>query len=200
LPWADGKCARAAFVVIRSVTLPRSEVGVAVTIKRISPDEWPVLRDIRLRSLADSPEAFGQRYEEAASTTDAEWASTADASAEGNRRIWFIARDDADAAVGVVQARRRQPFDCLLFSMWVAPEARRLGVGASLVDAVQEWSKSWGAQRVVLWVLAGNERAMRFYDRIGFTVLSDGPDVESGRAYGAFAMERASPPTDPQPS
>ena len=31
---------------------------------------------------------------------------------------------------------------------------------------------------------------MRFYDRIGFKVLSDGPDAESGRAYGAFAMER----------
>ncbi len=37
-----------------------------------------------------------------------------------------------------------------------------------------------------------NEPAMRFYDRIGFTLLSDGPDVESGRAYGAFAMERPS--------
>jgi ribosomal protein S18 acetylase RimI-like enzyme len=44
----------------------------------------------------------------------------------------------------------------------------------------------------VLWVLAANEPAMRFYDRIGFTVLSAGPDAESGRAYGAFAMERAS--------
>jgi GNAT superfamily N-acetyltransferase len=169
-------------------------VGVAVTIKRISPDEWPVLRDIRLRSLADSPEAFGQRYDEAASTTDAEWESTASASAEGSRRIWFIARDGADAPVGVVQARRRQPFDCLLFSMWVAPEARRLGVGAALVDSVQAWGESWGSKRVVLWVLAANEAAMRFYDRIGFTLLSDGPDVESGRAYGAFAMERPSIP------
>jgi GNAT superfamily N-acetyltransferase len=169
-------------------------VGVAVSIKRISPDEWPVLRDIRLRSLRDSPEAFGQRYDEAASGSDEDWASTAKASAEGNRRIWFIARDDADAPVGVVQARRRQPFDCLLFSMWVAPEARRLGVGSALVDAVQDWGTSWGARRVVLWVLAANEPAMRFYDRIGFTLLSDGPDAESGRAYGAFAMERSSTP------
>jgi GNAT superfamily N-acetyltransferase len=169
-------------------------VVVAVSIKRISPDEWPVLRHIRLRSLQDSPEAFGQHYDEAASTSDADWASTANASAEGNRRIWFIARDDADVPVGVVQARRRQPFDCLLFSMWVAPEARRLGVGKSLVDSVQEWGRSWGARRVVLWVLAANEPATRFYDRIGFKLLSDGPDVESGRAYGAFAMERTSTP------
>jgi GNAT superfamily N-acetyltransferase len=163
---------------------------VAITIKRIAPGEWEVLRDVRLRSLIDSPEAFGQRYEEAKKTTDSDWAATALASAEGNRRIWFIARDENETAVGVVQARRRQPFDCLLFSMWVAPEARRLGVGGALVDAVQEWGESWGARRVVLWVLAANEPATRFYYQIGFTVLNDGPDAESGRAYGAFAMER----------
>jgi GNAT superfamily N-acetyltransferase len=163
---------------------------VAVTIHRITPEEWEVLRDVRLRSLIDSPEAFGQRYDDAKQTSDHDWAANAQASADGNRRIWFIARDDSDSPVGVVQARRRQPFDCLLFSMWVAPEARRLGVGSALVDAVQDWGASWGARRVVLWVLAANEPATRFYYQIGFTLLNDGPDAESGRAYGAFAMER----------
>lgn len=76
--------------------------------------------------------------------------------------------------------------------MWVAPEARRLGVGAALIDEVDVWGRSWDATRIVLWVIAGNEPAMRFYDRIGFLLLNDGPDAESGRAYGAFAMERPS--------
>jgi hypothetical protein len=31
---------------------------------------------------------------------------------------------------------------------------------------------------------------LRFYYDIGFTLVNDGPDAESGRAYGAFAMER----------
>lgn len=149
-----------------------------------------MLRDIRLRSLLDSPDAFGQRYNEAVASSDDEWESTARASATGDRRIWFFARDDSGAPVGVVQARRRPAADCLLFSMWVAPEGRRLGAGGLLVDAVQDWGSAWGAERVVLWVLAANESAMRFYDRIGFTLLSSGPDADSGRAYGAFAMER----------
>jgi ribosomal protein S18 acetylase RimI-like enzyme len=144
-----------------------------------------------LRSLLDAPEAFGQRHEEAIATPNSEWQSNALASSAGNRRIWFLARNESlETPIGVVQARRRQPFDCLLFSMWVAPEARRLGVGSMLIDAVQEWSASWGARRIVLWVLAANESAARFYDRIGFTVLNDGPDAESGHVYGAFAMER----------
>ncbi|MGI8928311.1 MAG: GNAT family N-acetyltransferase [Candidatus Limnocylindrales bacterium] len=166
---------------------------MAISVERIRDDEWEVLRDVRLRSLLDSPDAFGQRYDEAAASSRDDWVTTARASAGGDRRVWFFARDDAGAVVGVVQARRRPPADCLLFSMWVAPEARRLGVGASLVDAVQDWGATWGAERVVLWVMAANESAMRFYDRIGFSLLSSGPDADSGRAYGAFAMERPRP-------
>jgi RimJ/RimL family protein N-acetyltransferase len=164
---------------------------VAVSIERIKASEWQTLRDIRLRSLQDSPEAFGQRYDEAAATTDEEWKSIARSSATGNRRTWIFARDDTGSPIGVVQGRRRPPQDCLLFSMWVDPQARGLGVGRGLVDAIQDWADAWGAERVVLWVLAANEPAMRFYDRIGFSVLNDGPDAISGHSYGAFAMQRS---------
>jgi GNAT superfamily N-acetyltransferase len=165
-------------------------VGVAVSIERIRPDEWRTLRDIRLRSLRDAPEAFGQRYDEAEAMPDAEWQSIARSSASGNRRIWIVARDDNGRSVGVVQGRRRPPSDCLLFSMWVDPDARRDGVGRALVDAIQDWAEGWDAQRVVLWVLAANEPAMRFYDRIGFSTVNEGPDAISGHAWGAFTMQR----------
>jgi ribosomal protein S18 acetylase RimI-like enzyme len=41
----------------------------------------------------------------------------------------------------------------------------------------------------VLWVFGGNEGALRFYERLGFTVMTEGPDADSGRAFGALAME-----------
>jgi GNAT superfamily N-acetyltransferase len=161
-------------------------------IRRINPDEWQLLRDMRLASLLDAPEAFGQRYENAAAEPDSEWRNAARASSRGDRRAWFIARTADGAAgrdVGLVQARRRPPDDCLLFSMWVAPEARRSGAGRLLVDAVGTWAAGWGGKRVVLWVFGGNEGALRFYERLGFTVMTEGPDAESGRAFGALAME-----------
>jgi GNAT superfamily N-acetyltransferase len=164
-----------------------------VEIRRIRADDWPLLRDLRLASLLDAPEAFGQRYENAAAESEAEWRSAARASASGDRRAWFLARTaDAAAAddVGLVQARRRPPADCLVFSMWVAPAARRGGVGAALIDAVAQWARGWGAERIVLWVFGANEGALRFYERIGFHVLHDGPDADSGTAFGALAMER----------
>jgi RimJ/RimL family protein N-acetyltransferase len=163
---------------------------VVTTIERINPSQWRLLRDLRLSALLDSPDAFGQSYEDAVRQPEAEWKQTAEAASQGDRRVWFIARNEAGEAVGVVQARRRPPDDCLLFSMWVAPAARLSGAGRTLVDAVAHWGASWGARRVVLWVVAGNEPAMRFYDRIGFHIQREGPDAESGYAYGAIAMER----------
>jgi GNAT superfamily N-acetyltransferase len=163
---------------------------MGVAVRRIQPDDWPLLRDLRLASLRDAPEAFGQRLDEAATFDDRDWMSTARASARGYRRAWFIAWDENEQPVGVVQARRRLPDTCLLFSMWVAPSVRRQGAGRALVQAVDDWGRSWGAARIVLWVLSTNEGAHRFYEQIDFHVVRQGADAESGAAYGALAMER----------
>ena len=169
-----------------------------VSIERIGPDQGDILRDVRLRALREAPYAFGTRYEDAVDEPEQEWTASARASARGSSRAYFLAFNDAPArndgverhAVGMVQGRRRPPDDCLLFSMWVAPEARASGVGRGLVQAVSDWGAGFGARRVVLWVTQANDGARRFYDRIGFRILEDGPDAEAGAAFQALAMER----------
>jgi GNAT superfamily N-acetyltransferase len=165
---------------------------MTAVVRRINQQEWPVLRDLRLQSLLDAPEAFGQTHENALAIPDEDWQQVVRASSSGNTRTWLIASLDG-ADVGLVQARRRAPDDCLIFSMWVAPQARRSGVGQKLIDAVADWAPGWEARRLVLWVFGANDGAHRFYERIGFTVLPDGPDAESGKSFGAFAMERPVP-------
>jgi GNAT superfamily N-acetyltransferase len=162
---------------------------MGLTVRRISAKQGSLLRELRLAALADSPEAFGQRLDHAAAQPDAEWAATARAASAGDRRTWLIAWDD-DRPVGMVQGRRRPPHDCLLFSMWVAPQARRGGTGRALVEAIAAWGAGWGARKVVLWVITGNDGALEFYRRLGFRLLERGPDAESGAAYGALALER----------
>jgi RimJ/RimL family protein N-acetyltransferase len=166
---------------------------MSVRVRRIRPEEWATLRELRLRSLRDAPEAFGQTHEQADQQPDDEWQSAARAASSGERRAWFLAEDDRGEPVGLVLGRRRPPHDCLLFSMWVDPAVRHGGTGRRLVQAVADWGARWGARRVVLWVILGNEGALRFYERIGFRRLEEGPDAESGIAYGALAMERPVP-------
>lgn len=167
-----------------------------IRIRRIGPDDGPILRDLRLRSLADAPEAFGQPIEEALAQPDAEWVAAARAGAAGERRAWFLAevapRDGGPArTVGLVLGRRRPPATLLIFSMWVDPTVRRGGVGGRLIEEAEAWAGSWNARRTVLWVYAGNEPALRFYRRLRFRVEEDGEDARTGAQYGALAMVRA---------
>jgi len=41
---------------------------------RFAPHEWRIYRDLRLRALADSPDAFGSTFERERDRPDAEWA------------------------------------------------------------------------------------------------------------------------------
>ena len=50
----------------------------------------------------------------------------------------------------------------------VAPEARRRGIGAQLVKAILDRSKELGLSFVTLEVRAGNQAAIRLYQKQGF--------------------------------
>ena len=120
---------------------------------------------------------------------------TARATAEGDHRAWYVAFAD-DAPVGLVQGRRRRPGSLLLFSLWVAPEVRLRHVGARLIDALEDWARSWQATETILWVVHGNDAALAFYQRLGFGRLSEGPDADLGAQHGAVAFRRTIPMAD----
>jgi GNAT superfamily N-acetyltransferase len=173
-----------------------------VSVRRIKANEGPLLRRLRLASLADAPEAFGERLSHAEEQSNGAWAAFARAASRGDRRAWFIAelRDPGATTrvpVGLVQARRRPPDSCLLFSMWVDPAARGRGVGRALLDAVDTWGSGWGAREIVLWVFESNRSAIRLYETSGFEHLTSGPDAEAGVAWQALAMRRLVEPAKP---
>src|SRR5262249_34989682 len=63
---------------------------------------------------------------------------------------------------------------------WVAPTARRQGIGARLIDSVTAWAEASGATALVLDVVAANTSAIALYERAGFR-RSDG-EAMGGRA------------------
>jgi GNAT superfamily N-acetyltransferase len=168
-------------------------------IRRIGPDEGPQLKALRLRALAEAPEAFGESVAEAEARDEAEYVARARAASDGDRRAWFLAElveGQASVAedprpVGLAMGRRRPPDDCMVFSVWVADAARQRGVGRALVAAVADWARSWGASRLVLWVFRSNSAAIAFYERLGFAIEPLGQDAELGAPHDAVAMHLA---------
>jgi GNAT superfamily N-acetyltransferase len=167
-----------------------------VAISRIGPADGAVLREVRLRGLAESPDAFGQSRSDAEQQAPDEWNVLARQAASGNRRAVFFARTSVEGGspsqvLGVVLGRRRPPDTVMVFSMWVDPDARRSGIGRRLIEAVERWAAGWGANTTVLWVFATNEPAIRFYRCLGFELQDAGPDAEAGAPHGALAMRRS---------
>ncbi|QSY50426.1 MULTISPECIES: GNAT family N-acetyltransferase [Streptomyces] len=54
-----------------------------------------------------------------------------------------------------------------LYALYVRPDLIRTGVGRALWRAALEGARQRGYARMVVWVLKGNARARRFYERAG---------------------------------
>jgi len=160
----------------RSNNVPKS--WLVSDIKLLGPEEWPVLRDIRLRALRESPESFLSSYEREVSFGSERWR------AEFARGEWSIGFIDT-APVGLLGTTREldTPADqCYLEYMWVAPEFRRSGLAHSLLEVVLGRVRNNGVNTVFLWVLDGNTPAEQLYKSIGFVSTSQRQPLEADPA------------------
>lgn len=136
---------------------------MSVEVRLVRPDDWRALRALRLRALKEDATAFGQTLAQARARSDDDWrtygANTADS-------VTFVAVDGA-RFVGMARGRDLGK-DAGLFGMWVAPEARRAGVGRRLVDEVIGWARTRPVARVVLEVATDRAAPRALYERCGF--------------------------------
>jgi len=138
-------------------------------IRQTTTDDWEVLRDTRLRALADSPEAFLETVEDAWSFPEGRWRERA---TPDDTRASFL-HDDESGMVSCFIAD--DPSNVFLVGMWVAPASRGTGVARDLVESVVAWAGEHGAARVCLSVEPGNDRAARLYEKCGFVETADPP-------------------------
>jgi ribosomal protein S18 acetylase RimI-like enzyme len=141
-----------------------------VRVERLREDDWASFRELRLRSLLDSPEAFGSTYGEESSRTERAWRDWAAGRWLGGTAAVFAGRADDGTAVGIATGAEYQaePHVAHVYAMWVVPDARGGGVGHALVDAVADWARDRGCDRLVLSVTESNRTARRFYEACGF--------------------------------
>ena len=138
-------------------------------IEELDVTQLERLKAVRVRALADAPDAFGATLADTLEQDDAWWEGTF------ARGSWWVAVDERGDDVGLVAGAFRS--DVLgregevpwVFSMWVAPQHRGTGLASALLDAVVAWAARRGAEVVGLDVTDRMPRARRFYLRYGFT-------------------------------
>jgi GNAT superfamily N-acetyltransferase len=141
---------------------------------RVRPGDASVFKEVRLAALLDTPSAFGSTYADEVTRTEEHWMHRALLASAGRDSTVFLAWMDG-RAVGIVGGYRPDPSaDAVeLVSMWTAPQARRIGVGALLVQAVTDWAIENDSSSIGLWVTRGNAPAEALYESLGFQVTGE---------------------------
>jgi ribosomal protein S18 acetylase RimI-like enzyme len=84
--------------------------------------------------------------------------------------------------IGVLDAIRDYPSEGVWYVglLLLEPRYRRQGQGESIYRAFERWASQSGAQEIRLGVLEANAKALRFWQRLGFTEIERRPP----RRYG----------------
>ena len=133
-------------------------------VDTLPPENWTRYKAIRLRALKDSPDAFGSTLERELGFSDEQWQERLRNPETGTFVATSVGGKDIGLAVGA-------PYDGTagLFAMWVAPEARNMGLGKAMVEAVCDWARTEGYSIVSLDVAIENAAAISLYRAMGFT-------------------------------
>ncbi|HVK30838.1 MAG TPA: GNAT family N-acetyltransferase [Nocardioides sp.] len=156
-------------------------------LRTLTPDDWPLWRELRLAALAEAPEAFGSTLAEWSGDGDREDRWRARLSIPGARD--FVVHLDG-TAVGMVSGVPTDEARVVeLISMWVSPARRGRGVGDLLIRVVEQWAVERGATTLRLAVMQDNPPAIALYERHGFTPVDHEHDAAGSRRERTFRKE-----------
>jgi ribosomal protein S18 acetylase RimI-like enzyme len=133
-------------------------------IRMLAPDEWETLRAIRLAALGESPDTFLTTYEIEHNFDESTWR------AEFDRGTWLIGSENrlAVSVLGCTRTEDTPSSECYLERLWVSPDCRHRGFAFGMLMHAIGRLRELGVRRALLWVLDGNDEAVRVYKRAGF--------------------------------
>jgi ribosomal protein S18 acetylase RimI-like enzyme len=136
----------------------------SLRVEVLTENEWSRLKSIRLTALQDDPAAFLSNHEDEAAFDEQQWRE------EFSRGQWNVMVAD-DQEIGLLGATRETTMpkqECYLEYLWIARGFRRAGVGSLLLKTVLDRLRDSGVRTVWLYILDGNDVAMRLYEGFGF--------------------------------
>ena len=150
-------------------------INAVLDIKLLAPEEWHVLRTIRLRALLDSPGAFMSYYETEARWSEAQWRQRF---ASGT---WVVAIESG-AIIGIAGLVDGHAADGRHIEWtWVDSAHRHRGIFRALLKALMDRESGNGAYDIALWVLENNQVAQTAYAQLGFEPTGERQHLSDGR-------------------
>ena len=135
-----------------------------IQIRRLTPADAALYRDIRLEGLRCHPEAFGSTFEGESARPLAFFSDRLGGSAAFGA---FHGSDLVGIAGLLIREGQKEAHKGQLVGMYIRPVARRTGVGRRLVETIVEFARH-RVELIQLAVVRNNEPARQLYSRLGF--------------------------------
>lgn len=144
-------------------------MGIDFKILRATRSDWRRVADIRIRSLAESPQWFSGHLEVERARTQSQWKS------EISNSYWVIfTADGADVGLmTVAKADESRGTDCWVGGCWVTPELRGAGIMRAMIRELDQICLEQGWVTQGLGVFPENVNAIRAYERSGFVRVGE---------------------------
>ncbi len=141
----------------------REQISKGIQIRRITPDDWQVYKNIRLEMLDSDPDAFPKQAFNDMRDHQGKWV-------ERIKNGIVIIAFDAEKPIGMVRGiPALDSRQATIKNMYVNKDYRGQKIGESLLENVLGNLENLGILKVLLEVEDTQESAIKMYQKHGFT-------------------------------
>jgi GNAT superfamily N-acetyltransferase len=134
----------------------------------LHPNQWELVRRLRLEALRTSPQAFLGSYEREKLRVEDDWRKTFEsASWHGFFIGWNVASSDGMA--GIAKSSTEYPGERFVEAFWVRPRYRRRQVARRMLDSIIHEARAEELGVIRLNVRRINEQAIDAFRKLGFS-------------------------------
>ena len=150
-------------------------------VRRFEAHEWRAYRDLRLRALTDSPDAFGSTLAAEQDRPDREWAGRLAAGMDEHSQLPLVVELNGEP-IGLAWSRvdSVDPRLAHIYQMWVDPAHRGRGAARLLMETIVDWARANGVSTLELDVTCDNLAATQLYRTMGFVPVGQPEPLRSG--------------------
>lgn len=135
------------------------------SLKRLTPDDWRLYKQLRLEALKNTHGAFGGSYDSESLLADTEWQGRL---VQPGCAFWVLYDQNRPIGMtGVVQAKDSAETTALIAS-YIHPDYRGKGLSNFFYKARIEWSKENGYKRIIVSHRASNAASKAANQKFGF--------------------------------
>lgn len=141
---------------------------MTVTIRQSTLEDWPVIKDVRLRALQTDPGVFGSNYAREAAWNDGDWRDWA---AHPDIGVFILREGGAPIGMTAISIDKYDPSKrhAILWGSWLDPTYRGRGLSHMMYEARLDWAQAHPTcDQIVVSHRASNVKSKRANQKHGF--------------------------------